>query len=174
MSTSSKQFSFFGRVYRTRQFAAVPALAITEKRAKTDISPVEMLAHTEVHDGKDWVSLANEEAINEYVFDAADALPPLFALRALLDVVDEFNFGFLKTWKGVKIPSRFVDPAQQVATDHADPVVAQLIGDGVANLQQLEQYYSLEDAFKMFDIIVARGVNQALANEAAMKESKAR
>lgn len=170
MSTKTNSFTLFGRVYRSRQFAAIPALVLLEK--KGDIHPLEMLIQTDVHDGVDWRALDSTKTVNEYVFDAAEAVLPVKALSALTTIVSEYNFGFLKTWKGVRVPSRFCDPAQTASSENVDPLVAQLIGDGAANMQQLEEYYSLQDAFKMFDVIVARGVNQALANEAAMKNSK--
>lgn len=172
MSTKTKRFVVFGRVYRTRQFAALPGIQLMDKEG--DIHPVEILRQTDVHDGIDWKPLDNENAINELVFDASGALNPILCLRGLMEVVSEFNFGFLSGWKGVKIPSRFLDGSSNVATKHVDPLLSNIIGDGVASMRELEEYYSLEDAYKMFDLMAARSVNQALANEAATKASRQR
>lgn len=71
-------------------------------------------------------------------------------------VVYDFSFGFLKTWKGVKVPRRFISDAKSVSTEYTDPLISQLIQEDYASLRELEEYYSLEDAFRMFDIMTAK------------------
>lgn len=137
-----------------------------------DIDPHELLRLTEVHDGIEWRRLDSPTAVNDYVFDAAGAILPVLALKALIACINDFNFSFLLRWKATKVPRRFMGTEETVKSAHIDPLIGQLIGEEVATLQQLEEYYSLEDAYKMFDVLVARGVNKALANEAATKAAQ--
>ena len=167
-----KTFDMFGLQYRTRQFTAVPALGMLEKDG--DLSPAEMLANTQIKTKKGWIKLDTREGINGHVFDAAGILAPRVVLNALLEIVNDFNFGFLYTWQGVRVPTRLQDEAKQVASDNSDPMVSSLISGDVATLRELEEYYSLEDAFKMFDIMTAKGVNAALSQEYAAAKSKKR
>jgi len=169
MATKTKNFSLFGVNYRTTQFTAVDALAIMDSPAT---HPIENLRLTQALDASEgWLSLDSKQAINRLVVDASMIVPPRIVLQKLLYEVNNFSFGFTNGWKGVKIPARFrsgVDSPK--SSSHLDPMIAQLIQDGVAKLKELEEYYSLEDAFAMFDIMVAKGVNEALANEAASKK----
>lgn len=170
MSTKTKTFDVFGVEYRTVQFPAIAALAVMENAER--IHPTDNLRLTEVkHDGK-WYALDSREAINKYVIDAAFILPPRLVLQAVLKIVNEFSFGFVNGWRGVKIPSKFISGVAPRESRHVDPLVAQLLQEDVASMRELEEYYSLEDAFKLFDVMVAKGVNAALAQEAAAKDSK--
>jgi hypothetical protein len=163
------EFTLFGRRYSSRQFPAVAAL---ELFGRDNPLPIDILALTKVKADSGWVQLNSRESINDNVTDAIDKLPPRLVLIALINAVNNINFGFVGAWRGVKVPSRFTDSTQTAESKNADPLIASLISDDVASLRELEEYYSLEDAFKMFDIIVAKGVNKALANEAAVGKSK--
>jgi hypothetical protein len=168
MARKSREFSAFGVKYRTTQFAAMRGLELIDEHK--NVHPCEMLELTEVYGpDENWHSLAYEDNVNSYVEDSIGVIPPLLVLKAIADLVNEYSFGFLVGWKGVRIPSRFTDGFRPVTTHHAQPLVSQLVQDKTAELRDLEEYYSLEDAFKMFDIMVAKGVNEALANEAASK-----
>lgn len=169
IKTSS--FSMFGVEYKTTQFTAIPALEILAKQST--VTPMEMLAGTASRTVYgEWRDLRSREAINECVRDEAGALPARLVLNGLLSLVNEFNFSFMFEWKGVKVPRRLIDPSQNVSTTNVDPLVSQLVQAGKASIRELEEYYSLEDAFKMFDIITAAGVNAGLANEAAVAKSR--
>lgn len=169
MATKTKVFEAFGVSYRIRQFAAMRALAIA---TENDSSPLEMLEQTEVLVGEDWIPLDSRATINRYVLDRASILPPRLVLKGLLSIVGEHSCGVAKGWKGVKVPNRFTAEGQGLATResaYVDPVIAALLGAEMATLRELEEYYSLEDAMKMFDVMVAKGVNEALASEHAQK-----
>lgn len=172
MAVKTKTFIIFGKEYKTVQFAAVPALEIMTN--SHCMRPEEILRQTWAKDSDGhWTQLDSRELINRHVVDAIGAIPPRLVLQAILQFVNDFSFGFVAGWKGVKIPKRLIqgvsDPKE---SQHADPLVATLFSENVASLRELEEYYSLEDAFKMFDVLVAKGVNAALANEAAMKSNK--
>ncbi|USN16318.1 hypothetical protein PLUTO_00020 [Luteibacter phage vB_LflM-Pluto] len=171
MSAKTFKFEAFGVSYRTTQFTAVPAMELLRRAGK--IHPTEVLARTEAKDSDgDWVLLDNADAINRCVLDRADAIPSVTVLRGLLDIIHEKNFKFLEEWKGARMPRRFVDEAQTASTQNADPLIAQLIQDGSATMRELEEYYSLYDAFVMFDILVVKGLNQALSYEAATSKRR--
>jgi hypothetical protein len=163
----TKHFDIFGIYYRTLQFPAAGSLDLMGK----PLHPTKALEFTEVKDENgEWHRLDNREAINKYVRDILDMMPPVLVMRGLMRVVNEFSFGFAREWSGIKVPARF----QSGTTDHKsskyiDPIVSQILQEGMASLRELEEYYSLEDAFKMFDVIVGKSVNSALANEAARK-----
>lgn len=170
MATKTKEFEVFGVKYRTRQFAAVPALEIMSDAGA--VHPVDNLRLTEVWDENSWHALDSREAVNKYVVDKASILPPRMVLIAVLKLVNEFSFGFVSTWRGVRIPKRFTSGGEVKSSTHVDPIISNLLQEDVASLRELEEYYSLEDAFTMFDVMVAKGVNEALAHEAAMKDRK--
>lgn len=167
MATKTKHFSMFGVDYKTTQFPAIAALAIMDNASA--IHPIDNLRLTFVKESDEWRALDSREAINRLVVDRAFMLAPRLVLQGLLRMVNDFSFGFTSGWKGVKIPSRFTGGGKPRESSHVDPLIAQLLQEDVASLRELEEYYSLEDAFKMFDVMVAKGVNEALANEAAAK-----
>lgn len=172
--TKTKHFAAFGVDYRAVQFPAVPSLAMMS--SLEELTPMELLSRTEVNDkeGGGWVRLDDRNAINSYVKDALNILPPMLVLRGLISVVNEHSFAFAKEWRGVKIPSRFRAEGEVKSSAYVAPMIASILQEKMATLRELEEYYSLEDAFKMFDVIVAKGVNTALAHESASVAAKRR
>jgi hypothetical protein len=172
MARQTREFTAFGIAYRTKQFDAVSGMRFVDTRGADH--PCRMLATTEAwHDGA-WHSLATPENINRYVYDGARCVSPLMVLRGIVSVIREFNFSFIGTWKGVRVPSRFLTDVDGVASQNVLPMISALIQQEAASLKELEEYYSLEDAFKMFDVMTSKGVNEALANERAMKKAERR
>lgn len=172
MSRKVKKFDLFGVSYRTTQFAAIRAFEFIGSQA---VAPLEALEYTEVLVGEDWIPLDGREKINRYVCDRAGTLAPQLVLRALLKIVGHHSCGVVNGWKGVKVPSRFTAEHQGLVTrqsTHVDPVIAALIAEDKATLLELETHYSLEDALKMFDVMLAKGVNEAIQNEAAAKNAR--
>jgi hypothetical protein len=162
-----KTFDAFGSKYRTAQFCAARGLELLNIK---NPHPTEMLGLTEIFVKGEWVSLGESSLINLHVKDCLNVLVPRLVLNGVMSVVHEFNFGFLRTWRGVRIPARFIDDSAVIDSRYTDPLMAQLIQDDAATLRELEEYYSLEDAFRIFDVIVAKSVNAALSTEAAMKD----
>lgn len=172
MSRKTKRFDMFGVAYRVKQFSAVGGFAFIDSKGSDH--PCDMLAETEVLYLDKWLRLDNPAHINAGVFDCTRVIPPAAVLRGVVSIVRDFNFQFVKGWKGVKVPNRFVNESATTASDHAPQLISSLIQEGVATLKELEEYYSIEDAFVMFDVITSKGVNQAIANEDAMKANKRR
>lgn len=165
--TKTKPFSAFGVDYRSTQFSAVTSLAMMDHME--ELSPVDLLSRTEVRDKEDggWVLLNDRRTINSYVKDSLGLIAPMLVLRGVLSIVNEHSFDFARQWRGIKIPSRFQSEAESRHSVYVPPMIATIIQEKMATLRELEEYYSLEDAFKMFDVLVAKGINTALAHEEA-------
>lgn len=170
MARASREFEAFGVKYRTVQFAAVEGLGLLA--LKRSIHPLEFLRHTEAYDEGlgGWVALNSREAINMTVVDLAGVLAPRLVLRAITSLIHDFSFDFAANWKGVRVPMRFQEGGTKVESKNIDPMISALVNAGVATLRELEEYYSLEDSFKLFDAITMNGVNDALAQERAMSK----
>ncbi|WGN90795.1 hypothetical protein [Burkholderia phage vB_BglM_WTB] len=168
----TKEFEMFGVKYETREFAAIPALAML--RNLETVHPTILLARTDVIVGNAKLPLSNPNTVNSYVLDRAGILSPRAVLDGLMGIVSNHSFGFLDLWRGVRIPGRFLSEVRSERTENADPMIAQLINEKVATLRELEEYYSLRDAFVMSDILVTSAVNAALQREAAEREAKNR
>ena len=163
--TKTKIFTAFGVQYRTTQFPALPALDMLG-----DVkSPMDLLSRTAVKIDGEWMALDSREAINKLVIDRAFVLPPVTVLRGITRLISDYSFSFAREWSGVKIPSRFKTAGEVKSSEHVSPMVSQIMQEGMATMRELEEYYSLEDAFKMFDVLVVKSVNSALSHEAASK-----
>lgn len=170
MSRKTKIFEAFGDKYRVKQYSAVDGIDIFDNSAiKT---PMEILAHTEILVGKSWRPLDDPDNIDRYIKDRIAGLAPRLVLSGIQSVVCTFNFEFLESWKSVKVPRRFMSSSDIVVSENVHGLIAQLVAAEVATLRELEEYYSLEDAFGMLDVLMAKGVNQAQAHEDAVAESK--
>lgn len=169
MSRQTVKFEVFGRDYKTTQLPAQRAIELM--RPGRENHPCELLEHTYIKIEDRWIALDDCDAINLHVSDIINVIAPRQVLQGVMSLVNEYNYGFIERWRGVKIPSRFIDGSQSASSSNVDPLIAQIISDKTATMRELEEYYSLEDAFKMFDVAVARGVNQALSSEAAAKSN---
>lgn len=166
-----RQFEAFGRKYRTTQFAADEAFSFLGQ--KEDPHPDVLLKLTEAFNETDsiWYSLGNTQNIDIFVTDTIGFIAPRLVLRAICGIVHDFNFLFMQTWKGIRIPVRFQE-GSGVTSSHADPLGASLIQTGAASLRELQEFYSLEDAFRMFDVMTAKSLTEALAYEDATKKKR--
>lgn len=170
MSIKTKYFQLFGVDYKTTQFSAVSGLDILKRVG--DLPPYELLSLTSaVFDGEEF-SLSNPRNIGLYVVDIVAELAPMVVLDNLSQAIIDYNFGFLDDWKPLTVPRRFTADIDTVQSNRTDPLIAQLIQNGSATLRDLEEYYSVEDAFAMMDVITAKGINEAMAHEAAEREAK--
>jgi hypothetical protein len=151
----TKEFMVFGNKYRITQLAAAVAFDRISK-GSDDFFP---LLETATIDG---VRLDTKEAINEKVKDSLDFIKPRLVLSSLVDVINDFNFGFFDKRKPPKLPNYMRSTSEDVPR-HSDesPVIGLLVAEGKATLRELEEYYSLEDAFRLYDIIFIDKLNQA-------------
>lgn len=171
MAMKTAEFDAFGIKYRTTQFSAVQGLSLVGKMFS--VHPIYALEKTQVYiDGK-WEPL-NAYNINLYVKDEANNLPPIWVLNSLLNLVSGANFGFLDEWKRIQIPNRFLSNSEPISASGIEPVISSLVQEDLATLRELEEYYSLQDAFNLFDVMMAKTVNKLLGQEEAEREAKNR
>lgn len=169
MSCKSKNFQMFGVNYKTTQYSALVGIDMLKRNNK---APYETLHKTcAIFDGVEY-PLSDPLNVDKYVEDVIAGMAPRIVLDALLDIVNDFNFGFLINWKPVHVPQRFCANIDSIASAAVDPLVSSIVQAGSATLRELEEFYSLEDAFAMMDIMTAKGVNDALAHESAQEEAK--
>lgn len=167
----TKEFEVFGIVYECKQFPAVEAMEMVD--CITILTPKELLKSVDVikYDGTR-VPLTTPEMIDREVKDCMNRLPPKVVLNAIMEIVKSHNFAFLQDWRGVTIPKRFLSGAETVSSSYVEPVFAAIMNNGLATYKELEEYYSLHDAFIMFDAILTKTVNESYAHEAAEAEAK--
>lgn len=170
MAKKTKTFEAFGLQYRTTQFSAIEGLAIMKEGSS--VRPDVFLKDTYVVFPDGEFRLNTPANVDKYVMDVIANLTPRIVLTGIMGIVSEFNFGFLANWNPVSVPSRFTSGVEAVTSDFVDPLVSSIIQSNTASLRDLEEYYSLEDAFAMMDIMTAKGVNEAMAHEAAQEEAK--
>jgi hypothetical protein len=164
-------FNTFGVNYRTKEFAAAEAFGLIDHL--DTLPPIEMLKYTDVMDEeKNWRPLNNPDVINQYVRDVCGIIRPHEVLHGLMVLIGDYNFAFLSKWRPVKIPARFVSDAEHVPLQGMHPIMSRLISEGMAKMNELQEYYSLEDAFSMYDIWANDGLNKALSSEASMKRAR--
>jgi hypothetical protein len=168
----SIEFNVFGITYRTKEFSAAESFGFLDRIDK--LLPYEVLAYTEVlnEHGK-WMPLSEPQNINDYVRDVCRALQGHEVLQVLINLIRDLNFGFLNKWKPVRIPSRFVSGVEQNKLETIDPIMGRLVSEHLATLVELQEYYSLKDAFDIYDVFANEQLNSALSNENAMKEARA-
>jgi hypothetical protein len=162
----TKEFMLFGFAYRMTQLSAARAFdRLLSDEESEDILP--LLATASI----DGVVLDNKKAINELVKDKMDIMQPRMVLNSLAQIINEFNFGFIGRRKEARIPSYLRSYAESESKNHSveSPILGLLIAESKATLRELEEYYSLEDAFRLYDIIFLNKLNQAEAQHAATK-----
>lgn len=168
-----KEFEVFGILYECKQLPAVEAMEMVD--CITILTPKELLKGVNVikYDGTR-VALNTPAMIDKEIKDCMNRLPPKVVLNAVMEIVKGHNFAFLNEWRGVTIPKRFLSNAETVSSTYVEPVFAAIMNNGLATYKELEEYYSLQDAFIMFDAILTKTVNESYAHEAAEAEARDR
>lgn len=162
--------SMFGLSFEVTQFSAVTGLEILFSKER--VRPEKYLSCCVLVRDGNRIEMGAPSAINELIEDEAGIVPPAGVLAALIKLIHSFNFSFISTWEAVRVPGRFISGARTVSTKGTPSIISQLIQDDVATKRELEEYYSLKDAFQLLDIMTAKGVNAALAQEAADRDRK--
>ncbi|WP_250534363.1 hypothetical protein [Caballeronia sp. AZ10_KS36] len=164
------EFNMYGVNYRSRQFAAAEAVGLFSRLDAAH--PTELLALTEAQaEDKAWHSLKDGANIDRYVRDVCGGFQPREVLDMVMFEIRKLNFGF--SVPKVNVPARF-----QSRVDHPDdpdgqhPVLSWLFVEGKATWRELQEDYSLEDAFTMHRELLKSKVNAARESEEAAKEAK--
>ncbi|EIK4671371.1 hypothetical protein LJ721_004721 [Salmonella enterica] len=166
------EFDCFGLNFRTKQFSAKFAseLIISDEEQQ----PRDILANTEVLFNGLWIAFNNDKAINDYMKDKANIMPPRDVLRVIVGHVMRLNFEWMKAWRGVKMPARFLSNIEPPESENITSIISTVISHGLATLKECEEYYSLQDIFLMIDALTIKNIGAALANEEAEAEAKRR
>lgn len=120
----------------------------------------------------DGVPLDSAAVVNDKVRDPINVMRPRLVLKELLRIVGKFNFGFLDERKQVKVPTYLKSDTEARLVEGESPIMGVLISENRASLRELEEYYSMEDAFRLYDIVFIDKLNAAEANHAAYKKRK--
>lgn len=167
----TKEFDAFGVKYRTREFSA--AYGFRHMAARLELHPIELLSATEVQlsDGA-WARLDTPRAIDTHVRDVLGFMAAHIVFEAVMAQVRDTTWGFLTDWKLVKIPRRFQSTATSVDRENVNPFMSRIVAENRASKRELEEYYSLRDAFDMYDEICLHSLNSLIQQEAAQKEAE--
>jgi hypothetical protein len=157
----TEDFMLFGFQYQMTQLSAVAAF----ERIVKEIPVIKLLPSVKIGG----VALDGAAVIDELVFDKIHVMQPRFVLSSLLTIVNEFNFGFMERRKEVRVPSYLRTEVSIPRHTVESPILAALIAEDKATLRELEEYYSLEDAFRLYDIIFNEKLNEAESQYAASR-----
>lgn len=150
--------SIDGLEFRFTKIPAIPARELLSGMvADFDV----LRPYVEIATAEGWIILDNKPAIEKYVksWETLTAVE-LFAY--------EYNYGFLAKWKPTPLPAKMEESSYRVAeTKNVDAAVAALITNGMANYEQLRDSYSLEEAFKLLDVLTVKKINEFRAAEAS-------
>lgn len=171
----TKTATLFGHTYRLTQLPAAAAFDQMYSKEQDDILPLISTVEFVHANGTAAVRLDNAASINAHVYDRLNVMKPRMVLAALYQAVHEYNFGFLDSRKPVKVP-RYLrsDIDVEVRSVEGSPILATLIAEGKATLRELQEFYSLEDAFLIYDVLFIEKLNTAEIQHAATQKSKKR
>ncbi|MGF6722439.1 hypothetical protein P3T43_001786 [Paraburkholderia sp. GAS41] len=173
MARKLKTFEVLGLRFRTTQTGAVSAFEEINRAGPPDA--MEVCRLLEIQTGEDeWLRLDTRAKVNEHIKERTGFVPAHAVLEAVLLAWSEVNTGFMRDWKPLKVPGYLRGDVEARVAPGIDPIIASLINSGKANLRELEEYYSLEDAIRLFDVNMAANITQADASYRAAKEAKSR
>jgi len=138
-------------------------------------TPIDRLSGTSAFSEGAWHALDSRESINAFVRDGmAGVIDASSVLNTLIQIVDDWNFGFLRSYVPVKTPGRFRSKAEVNLLESEDPYLERCVASKLATLRELQSFYSTRDLFRMIDISANESLNNALASESASDEARAK
>lgn len=143
------------------RFTKIPAIAARELLSSMQTDFEVLRPYIEIATNNGWVVLDNKHVIEKCIasWETLTAAE-LFAY--------DYNYGFLATWKPTPLPPKMEESSYRVAeTKNVDAAVSALITNGMANYEQLRDSYSLEEAFKLLDVLTVKKINEFRAAEAS-------
>lgn len=169
----TKEIMLFGHKYRLSQVSAAEGFRYMNTDRDPTVELMVLIDETAIWMGGDWQRLTKEN-INKHVKDAINVMQPRLVLKSLVKELNDFNFGFLGRRKTFRVPS-YLKSDGDYEVRHIEgesPVMGTLVAEGRASLRELQEYYSLEDAFKIYDILFVEKLNSAEAHHEAFKKVK--
>lgn len=145
------------------KFKFIPAIAARELLAKMEGDLSKLRPHIAVDvDGK-WVELGSDKSVEMYV--------PNWEVLSLAEQESYgLNFGFLATWQPHHVPDEMKATKYTVAeSKNVDPSVSALVSNGMATYLELRDILSLEEMFKLLDILTVKRINEYRSQKAANK-----
>ncbi|MNE25760.1 hypothetical protein D3C81_1425270 [compost metagenome] len=149
------------QTYRIDKIPAIPAKELLSEKLAADMSALRQYIF--VKDGRDWVALSDDTVVVELVEN--------WEVLTQLELTSyEQNYGFLAAWKTATVPASMAAKFVAAESKHSDPVVSALVSSGLATYKELREDYSLEEAFKLLDILTVKKINEHRAQEAANRK----
>ncbi|CAK7193034.1 hypothetical protein COMNV_01245 [Commensalibacter sp. Nvir] len=164
----AQSVELYGQTYRIQLFAAIEGFERFDQH-----SPLVLLQKTSVVVEDQLKILDSAETIDAYVLDPTHVVAPVAVVKALMNVVHRFNFGFLDTWQPMEKP-HVVENTKGVArqSKNLNPMISALLQNHYATLHELETLYSVKDVFVLYDALLEEQINKALAYHVQSKQRK--
>lgn len=143
-----------GKTWRFEKIPAVLAKDLLDKEV------FDLRQYISARYNGSWTPLDNDEFINEVV-------PDWEVLVKLDNEIYGFNYGFLKIWKPTRVPSKMQSPVTAIECKHVDSLFSTLISNNIATYLELKTVYSLEDAFKLLEVLTVSKINEFNSYEAS-------
>jgi hypothetical protein len=172
MSRKTIKFELAHKDFKTTQMSAFHSYEMLF--GKEEWAPEGILSDTYVREGSDWARLDSNEEISRLIFHPLGLESPLSVLMRLIEKVKGISCSAMYRWESVKIPKRFLSSASTVESPRGMPILSTLFTEKLATLHALQEFYSLDDALRMYDDYTVQNINKALQNEKAMAEAKRR
>ncbi len=106
--------------------------------------------------GSEWVNLDSKELVDIHV-------PDWETLSTLEEASMKYNYGFLESWKPVRMPTSMKNARPSVTCKYMDSIFSALIVAGYATLHEMRTVYSLEDVFMMVEVLTVHNINEHTA-----------
>jgi hypothetical protein len=146
------------------KFELIPAIAARELLAKMEGDLSKLRPHIAVNVDGRWVELGGDKLVEMYV-------PNWEVLSLAEQEAYELNFGFLATWQPHHVPDEMKATNYAVAeSKNVDPSVSALVSNGMATYLELRDSLSLEEMFKLLDILTVKRINEYRSQKAANKQ----
>lgn len=144
------------------RFTKVPAIAARELLSAMESDFDALRPYIEIATPNGWIVLDNKAVIEKYITSWETLTSAeLFAY--------DYNYGFLTGWKPTPLPAKMEEGSTYriAETKNVDAAVSALITNGMADYEQLRDSYSLEEAFKLLDVLTVKKINEFRAAEAS-------
>jgi len=172
MSRKTVKFELAHKDFKTTQFSAFHSY---EMIFGEELSPEEVLKDTYMllSDGN-WARLDENSTISALIFHPERVESPLSTLTRLMEKVKEVSCVCMYKWESVKVPKRFISSASTVESPRGMPILSTLFTEKLATLHELQEFYSLDDALRMYDDFTVQNINKALQQEKATADAKSK
>lgn len=143
------------------RFTKIPAIAARDLLSELGSELDVLRQYIEISTDDGWVVLDSPAAIVKHITD--------WELLTLIELFSyDYNFGFLSSWEPTPLPAKMRDSNYRVAeSKNVDAAVSALVTSGMAEYEQLRDVYSLEESFKLLDILTVKKINEFRAAEAS-------